>query len=92
MIRLCTLLEYWTKLYPTDFYAPGTTGAFRALYKTISGIPDLAQYAIKLQPFVKDVCDGKHSRFEDPAWEWAVQETDRGVLDNDILDDHVAPI
>jgi hypothetical protein len=85
--RLCALLEYWTKLYPTDFYAPGASIAFKALYETISGMPDLVHHAIKLEPFVRGVCDGSHSQYEDPTWEWAVQETDRGVLENDILED-----
>jgi hypothetical protein len=42
-----------------------------------------------LEPFVKDVCEGKHSLYEDPAWEWAVQETDPAILENEGYDDHV---
>jgi hypothetical protein len=76
------------KLYPTDFYAPGTTGALKALYKTISGYPELTHYAVQLEAFVKDVCEGMHSRQDDPAWEWALQETDPAILENDRNDEN----
>lgn len=82
-IRLCSLLQDWARRYPTDFYAPGSTGALKAIYKTISSDPNLWHYAIQLEPFVRDVCEGKHSRQEDPAWEWALQETDPSILEND---------
>lgn len=46
-------------------------------------------YAAELRTFVTEVCERKHDKKEDAAWEWALQETDPAILESDGHDEHI---
>jgi hypothetical protein len=65
LIRICHLLETWTRDYPNDFAVKGTVGALSALNASIKSKTHLLHYASEFQPFEEQIPSLKE---QDTAW------------------------
>lgn len=70
-VRICWLLDHWTRLYPSDFAVPGTAGALSALIKSVIGKTYLLHYGSEFIPFMDMLPTLKD---QDTAWAMKVQE------------------
>ncbi|KAI0651839.1 ras GEF [Trametes meyenii] len=70
-MRICSLLDMWITLYPTDFAVPGASGALAALIKSIITKTYLLHYGADFLPFLEMV-----SGLKDKDASWALKVDD----------------